>query len=238
MISDILIVMAMEAEAAPLLDSLDARPAATGSVLPTKVFEAQLAATSIRVAVNGPDREHGVDSIGTVAAALSTHDVLTARRADLVISAGTAGGWDRQGTEVGDVFSAWDRFVFHDRRIPLPGFEHYGVGDLPAADLREPAQAVGCKLGVITTGDSLDESDADRAQILASGAAVKEMEGAAVARVASMHGVPVTAIKAITDLVDDPAPTEEQFVANLTTASQRLQSVLLELLPRLDGYVL
>ena len=52
---------------------------------------------------------------------------------------------------------------------------------------------LGCRVGVVTTGDSLDESPEDAARILASGAEVKEMEAAAVAWVAHLHGVAVGA---------------------------------------------
>jgi nucleoside phosphorylase len=150
-----------------------------------------------------------------------------------VLTVGTAGGWNRAGASIGDVYLAWDRFVCHDRRIDLPGFDAFGRADLPAADLRAHAGALGCRLGVVTTGDSLDESPEDAARILASGAEVKEMEAAAVAWIGSLHDVPVGAVKAITDLVDSPVATAEQFSANLATAADALQRTTLALLARL-----
>ena len=62
------------------------------------------------------------------------------------------------------------------------------------------------------------------------GASVKEMEAAAVAWVCWLTGTPVFAVKAITDLVDHPAGTVEQFLANLGQATDRLASGLEELL--------
>ena len=89
-------------------------------------------------------------------------------------------------------------------------------------------------MGVVTTGDSLDESAEDAARIVASGASVKEMEAAAVAWVCGLHGVPVGAVKAITDLVDSPVSTAEQFNANLDTAARSLRRTTLGLLRRLS----
>ena len=64
---------------------------------------------------------------------------------------------------------------------------------------------------------------------------VKEMEAAAVAWVGSLHEIPVGAVKAITDLVDHPAPTAEQFTANLASAAAALQERAIGLLERLGG---
>jgi nucleoside phosphorylase len=152
------------------------------------------------------------------------------RRPDLVISAGTAGGWARHGTQVGDVFVSRDRFVFHDRRIDLPGFEQYGVGSYPSVDASHLARALRLEQGIVSTGNSLDESLDDSRAIIASGAQVKDMEAASIAWMAETLGVPMLAIKSITDLVDGPTPTSEQFVANFARASQRLRDTLIEVL--------
>ncbi len=217
----------MEAEAAPIVDALNAVEIEGRSPLPMRLFEARPDDLSVRIAINGRDSRFGADGIGTLPAALTTHAAIDMWRPDLVVSVGTAGGWRRQRTEIGDVFMAWDRFVFHDHRIGLPAFAALATADIPAADLRDVAGPLGFKLGVVTTGDSLDESEPDRERILTSGAAVKDMEGAAVAWVASLHGVPVTAVKAVTDLVDHPTPTVTQFTANLgmATAALRLAAV-------------
>ena len=238
----VVIVMAMEAEAAPLRASLGAAPAALpdwASSLPVRLAVADHAGVDAVLVTNGTDPRTGVDCIGSTAAALATQVALDhtrtglGRRPYLVLTVGTAGGWDRAGASIGDVYLAWDRFVCHDRRIDLPGFDAFGRADLPAADLRAHADALGCRLGVVTTGDSLDESPEDAARIRASGAEVKEMEAAAVAWIGSLHDVPVGAVKAITDLVDSPVATAEQFSANLATAADALQRTTLALLARL-----
>ena len=240
----IAIVMAMEAEAAPLRDAIGAtsvdRPA-WAETLPPAVWHAVSApgGAEVILVVNGTDPRTGVDCIGTTAAALATQVALDrcrtlgGRLPDLLLSVGTAGGWQRAEASIGDVYLAWDRFVCHDRRIDLPGFDAFGRGDLPAADLRRHAEALGCRLGIVTTGDSLDESPEDAARIVASGAEIKEMEAAAVAWVAHLHDVPVGAVKAITDHVDHPAPTAEQFTANLAAAAAALRETTVALLERL-----
>ncbi|MGB0615499.1 MAG: 5'-methylthioadenosine nucleosidase [Acidimicrobiales bacterium] len=238
----VVIVMAMEAEAAPLRAALGAAPVEPpvwASSLPVCVAVADHAGVDVVLVTNGTDPRTGVDCIGSTAAALATQVALDharsglARRPDLVLTVGTAGGWSRAGASIGDVYLAWDRFVCHDRRIDLPGFDAFGRADLPAADLRAHAEALGCRLGIVTTGDSLDESPEDAARIVASGAEVKEMEAAAVAWIGSLHDVPVGAVKAITDLVDSPVTTAEQFSANLATAADSLQRTTLALLARL-----
>ena len=239
----VVLVMAMEVEAAPLraaLGAVEIASPAWAAGLPTRLAAAPATAArpEVVLAVNGIDPASGVACIGTTAAALTTQVALNLDdrpRPDLVLSVGTAGGWARSGAEIGDTFLAWPHFSCHDRRIDLPGFQAFANGDLPAADLRAHAEPLGCRLGVVTTGDSLDESATDRERILANGGEVKEMEAAAVAWVCHLHGVPVGAVKSITDLVDSEATTPEQFTTNLATAATSLQRTTLALLERLAG---
>ena len=100
----------------------------------------------------------------------------------------------------------------------------------PIRSIWRLAEAVACKTGVVTTGNSLDETEDDRRMIAASGACVKDMEAAAVAWIGELLGVPVLAVKAITDLVDSHVDTVEQFDANLATASRRLCEVLVRVI--------
>ncbi len=222
----IVIVVAMGAEAAPVLDRLHAVPIPVVAPLPFAWFRAEREGCEVIVAVNGRDARHGVDKIGTQPAALNTYLVLERYRPDLVITAGTAGGWARAGGQIGDVYLSAEHFVYHDRRIAIPGYDTYGVGTYPAIRATAMARALGFREGIVTTGNSLDETDDDRRMIAASGALVKDMEAAAVAWVAELLAVPVLAVKAITDLVDSHAGTVEQFEANLAMASHRLCDAL------------
>lgn len=222
--------MAMAAEAAPILSSLQARAVTGPAPLVARWFDATRHGAEIRIAINGRDRRFGVDSIGTEAAALNTYAVINAFRPELVISAGTAGGWQRSGGTIGDVYVSDGQVVHHDRRIALEGFDLYGIGAYPVVNGRAMAKSLGLKTGVMTTSNSLDENDDDREKIAASGASVKDMEAAAVGYVCEQMAVPFMAVKAITDLVDHHASTAEQFTANLKTASVRLADSLIDVL--------
>ena len=222
--------MAMAAEAEPVVSALGARSVNGPSPLVAQWFDVERNGADIRVAVNGRDRRFGVDSIGTEAAALTTYSTITDFQPELVISAGTAGGWQRCGGEIGDVYVSDGYVVHHDRRIALEGFAAYGVGAYPVVTARHMARSLGLKVGVVTSSNSLDENDDDRRMIAASGACVKDMEAAAVGYVCEQMSVPFMAVKAITDLVDNHTPTAEQFTANLKLASGRLADSLVAVL--------
>ena len=222
----IAVIFAMRAEAAPLISELGATEEQMSS-RPTQLYSAQQGDTKVVIGVNGVDPVHGVDLVGTEPAVLTTMSVIDRWKPDVVISAGTAGGWSRAEANIGDVFVAWPHVVRHDRRIGIERFHEYGIGSHPVWNRsNELATALGARQGIVTTSNSLDESDTDREWILSLNGEVKEMEAAAVAWVCSLSGIPFVAVKTITDLVDHPTPTAEQFLANLSTASHRLSEVL------------
>jgi len=223
------IVMAMRAEARSVITALGAEAVPVPAGRPFEWFVAERDDHRVVVALNGVDRRHGVDLVGTEPAVLNTGAVCDAFAPDLVVSAGTAGGWQRAGATVGDVYVSWPHVVRHDRRIDLEGLRDYGIGRHAVWEGAPVlADRLGARLGVVTTGNALDESDTDRRWILELDGEVKEMEAAAVAWVCELHAVPFVAVKTITDLVDHPTPTGEQFLANLRTASDRLGVVVPE----------
>ena len=67
----VLVIIAMEAEAAPLISALEAREGAGHDPLPMRVHDAEVADMSVRIVVNGEDPRFGADGIGTVPAALT-----------------------------------------------------------------------------------------------------------------------------------------------------------------------
>jgi 5'-methylthioadenosine nucleosidase len=139
----------------------------------------------------------------------------------LVISAGTAGGFEARGGAIGSVYLA-DRVLFHDRRIAIPGWDAYGDGDYPVLDVSALARRLGFGLGTVSTGNALDAPPVDVDRMHASKAVAKEMEAAAVAWMCERMGIAFTALKVITDLVDHPEPAADQFARNLATATTRL----------------
>jgi 5'-methylthioadenosine nucleosidase len=81
----------------------------------------------------GKDPSFGVDSVGTISSALVTYAAIQSLKPDLIINAGTAGGFKARGATVGDIFIA-SHSAFHDRRIPIPvslnplsGFAFYSI---------------------------------------------------------------------------------------------------------------
>ena len=61
-------------------------------------------------------------------------------------------------------------------------------------------QALDLKLGIVSSGNSLNCTDLDRAALDSAGAHVKEMECAAIAYVAHLFKTPFLAVKAIVRL--------------------------------------
>ena len=58
----------------------------------------------MHVAINGTDTAHGVPAVGTVPAALTTYAAIAELSPDLIINAGTAGGFAARGAKVGDIY--------------------------------------------------------------------------------------------------------------------------------------
>jgi len=192
----------------------------------------------VTVITNGKDHIYatGVDNCGTVPAALASFLALEkARDADLLINAGTAGGFQRKGAAIGDVFVT-SATAHHDRRIPIPEFVPYGIGKLEAKiNPAKLAAEHNWKLGVCTTGNSLDKTEEDDKHMLANDASVKDMEAAAIAWTCELHQTPFMGIKVVTDICDGHIATQDEFLANLQAASKSLQEALPQVLEYVFG---
>jgi 5'-methylthioadenosine nucleosidase len=242
------VAIAMEAEAQPFVDHLDLKKVDTvfdASAVPFVAFQGTGyggdESHKITVVTNGKDAVYqtGVDNCGTVPAALAVFCALQALPdVDIVINAGTCGGFRRMTAEIGNVFVT-SGVAHHDRRIPIPVFTPYGVGALPAdhpLTVEHLAQEYQWKTGICTTGNSLDKTDEDDKHMLANNAAVKDMEAAAIAWTCALgtKKTPFLGIKVVTDIVDGEHPTQDEFMANLAAASASLQ----EALPKVIEYLL
>jgi nucleoside phosphorylase len=164
--------------------------------------------------------------------ALETNSILRARSGDF-------GGHCRRVCQprghIATVYLSQSHFVFHDRHVPLDGFRESAIGGYPALDVSAMAQALAFPTGVISTGSSLEKSDRDL-EVLGDNAAVaKEMEAAGIAWVAMLYGVPMLAVKSITNIVDQNNQSETEFVRNFTQASASLTQGLCSVLRYLDG---
>ena len=130
----VIVAIAMEAEANPFIEHLNLQKVDGffPSNTPFHAFSGSHGTCQVTVVTNGKDSVHqtGVDNVGTVPAAMATFLALQKLTdTDVLINAGTCGGFRRKGAEIGDVFVT-TAVAHHDRRIPIPQFTEYGVGRL------------------------------------------------------------------------------------------------------------
>ncbi|XP_009621337.1 5'-methylthioadenosine/S-adenosylhomocysteine nucleosidase [Nicotiana tabacum] len=236
-ISTIVFIIAMQTEALPLVNKFQLTED-LDSLFPKGVpwvrFYGNYKGLAINIVCPGKDPALGVDGVGTVSASLVTYASIQALKPDLIINAGTAGAFGAKGASIGDVFLA-SEVAFHDRRIPIPVFDIYGVGSRKAFATPNLLKELNLKVGKLSTGDSLDMSPMDEASIVANDATVKDMEGAAVAYVADLLKVPVIFLKAVTDVVDGDKPTAEEFLQNLAAVTAALDQTATQVVDCISG---
>jgi 5'-methylthioadenosine nucleosidase len=262
-VQHVLVVMAMEAEAEPLLKRLNlASVPCTVLHAPCLLYSGTYNGSTVSVVTNGKCGRFKVDNVGTVPASIATFVAINQFKPDLVINAGTAGGFRRKGATIGAAYLC-SKVCNHDRRIPIPGFTEYGHGHHDAQTSPKTAAALGLATGIVSTGNSLDCTDTDdklmgehgtsvrcekprrittlQAYLLdpppptpyPADATVKDMEAAAIAWTAELSGTPFMALKVVTDIVDGGRPTQDEFFENLATAAASLQ----EKVPQLIDFV-
>jgi len=236
MIKNVTLLMAMQKEAQPIIDSLELVEVerAIHPQLPMRCYQKQVGSLKLSLIVSGLDDRHQVDNIGSEAATLMAYEAITQLKPDLLISAGTAGGFAKRGAHIGTIYVSEEHFVYHDRHVPLPGFDQSAVGRYPAAKVSRLAKNLHLKSGVISTGSSLEKSEKDVLVIDEHDAVAKEMEAAGIAWVAMLFNVPMMALKSITNLIDQDNKSEAEFVRNLETASKSLHDKFLDLIDYLQ----
>ena len=231
--STILLVMAMEEEAAAVLKILpfQSLSAPLEEDLPPHGYTTQLDHLNVALVVNGQDPVYRVASFGTDAATLATYLGIRAFAPDLVISAGVAGGFKAQGAEIGTVYVSEDSVRYIDRRVSItePNYRDYAVGFYPVADASQMAQTLGLPTGIVVTGGSFENSPEDEAQIRAHGAVAIEMEATSVAKMSMLIKTPFLAVKAVVNFEEDPA-FADQFERNFHTATACLAHTMKEIL--------
>jgi len=236
-ISTIVIIIAMQTEALPLVNKFQLKED-LNPVFPIGVPWVRYCGTykdlNISIIWPGKDANLGVESVGTISASLVTYASVLALQPDLIINAGTAGGFKAKGASIGDIFLASD-VAFHDRRIPIPVFDLYGVGLREAFPTPNLLKTLNLKVGKLSTGDSLDTSTQDEESINSNDATIKDMEGAAVAYVADLLKVPAIFVKAVSDIVDDHKPTGMEFLQNLLAVTAALDQAVMEVVNFING---
>lgn len=239
-IKKILILVAMQTEANPIIDALKLSELINplDATLPFKSYELIEAEQHILLMVSGIDPRYQVDNIGTQPATLIAYVGIQHFQPDLVISAGTAGGFASLGAKIGTVYLSDDEFLFHDRQIPLAGFDQQGAGHYPATNVRALAKKLNLPFGKISSGSSFTKYPDQLTQIEKSGAVAKEMEAAAIAWVCWLKQTPLMAVKSITNLLDRSESSERQFNDNFAVAVQKLTAELRRTLDAINGSAL
>lgn len=229
--------MAMQQEAAPLINQLEMTEQfdCLAYALPFRCFQTQIGDIKLSLITSGVDAVHKTDNIGCEPATLMAYESINKLCPDVIISAGTAGGFASKGAEIGTVYASGKHFVFHDRIVPLPGFSEAAVGCYPALNVNQLAQDLGLKTGVISSGSSLEKNPKDQIVIEKYDAVAKEMEAAAIAWVAGLYQVPFFAIKSITNLIDESNQSEDEFLKNFDYSVLTLNQKLLETIAYLQG---
>jgi 5'-methylthioadenosine nucleosidase len=135
----------MEAEAAPFIQHLNLQYDSDffHKKSPFQAYRGKHNSCNLTVITNGKDTVHGtgVDNVGTTPAVLATWLALDKldngeNTVDLLINAGTCGGFQRKGAEIGNVYLT-TAVAHHDRRIPIPGFVDYGVGKVKSLKVEQ-----------------------------------------------------------------------------------------------------
>ena len=231
----ILIIMAMEAEAGPVIDKLGLKEIPANPQLRSHFprFQGEFEGKEIIISLNGKSSEYGVDRIGTEFAALNTQSAILEFAPDLIINAGSCGAFSADA-DIADIITSDQPVVYHDHRVPLEGFDRLAMGSYPTAYRPEYFQGVEHKLGVVTTGNSLDMPDVDKQWIVQNRGMAKEMECAAVASAAHLYGIDFLPIKSVTDHIDIELDNVEQFLNNLSKASNKLSETLIKVLVNID----
>lgn len=227
---------AMQIEANPILKAFQAEPIPSPAPMyPFQFYSAKKGSFQLIIGIAGSDRKHGVDSIGTVPAAMLAETLVSHYRPVLMMNTGTAGGFESNQAKIAQVYLGYPKTAFHSRRIAIPEYEAYASGNYPTANITVMNQVLGYQLSNVSTGDALDYSKEDAHHMTKNEAFVKEMEAAAIGWVCEHHGVPLMPVKVITDFVDHPTDTAVQFFQNYEKAVEELKNAVLQIVDYLEA---
>lgn len=216
-------VVAMVAEAKPFIERYGIKEVeGFFAPLPCRLYEGEVNGMTLNVVLNG--QQNGSDLVGCEAATVATLSAIQRLKPDLIVNSGTCGAFRANGADIAEVYIG-NGVMFHDRRVP--GDDAWGtqsLGNYPVwAGSERLAEALGLKMGKVTTGSSLDMQPCDLQMIQQHGGELKDMEGAAVGFVCSLTKTPILYVKSVTDLCDGGAETFEEFSRNLGRACEALK---------------
>jgi 5'-methylthioadenosine nucleosidase len=238
MYKKILVIMAMPAEAKPVIEKLNFHLVENFlfPALPAKFYRSAMNSNKeIFLAVSDYCPRFNVSRVGTEAAAILAWETIKTVKPDLVINTGTAGGFCAMGAAVGDIFISESPIKYYHRNFhPTDeNYYKYAIGLYPCIDLYVLAKKLQLKMGIVSSSDSLFPSEQENIQLLKNNTTVKEMEAAAIAEVAQLLKVDFVALKVITDIVDIKVCSQQQFDENFCSATEKLSLALKKVIEEL-----
>lgn len=235
-ITKIAIIVAMAVEADSIISSLKMTKLENffDKRLPLIAFQTN-DEHDVLLVINGKCPIYGVDRIGTQAATLASWETIRIFNPDLIISAGTAGGFKNKEAKIGDVYVGTNSFKYHNRHIPVTDFEEFQIGNYKCVEAPNMAKKLGLKQGIISTGDSVFTVSEDLERMKMINSECKEMEAAAIAEIAHICNIPMMGLKVITDFVDSEEKTHQQFLKNYHYSIQILSEKIKEVISFIYG---
>ncbi len=223
---------ALEIEAKPIIDILEMKEKEEffDPRLGFKLFSSKLFPKTCLIQF-GKCQKNGVDRIGTQIAAIAAWETIRTLSPNYIGSVGTAGGFQKKGASIGDVYLSERHICFHGRHIPVPEYASFELGHYPVMHI---PNFVNIKRGIISSSDAIPLSKHDALKMTKIKTDAKDMEAAAIAEIAYASAVPMFALKSISDFIDSPQDTHTQFLANFKTATESLARALKSLLCSYD----
>lgn len=227
----ILYLVAMQAEANPVIETLHLTEQTLPALAPFKHFTR--AGGGLHLLTSGKDFRFdtaGNDHIGLAPAAAMAFAGINAFSPDLVVNFGMAGAFSSMGSSIADVYLC-RQFRYHDRQVFInSAWERYGEGNY---NFDANKYITGLPEAICSSGNSLTIEPHQKQEMEALAqktglAIVKDMEAAAIAQICHMKSVPLLAFKAVTDLIDGPKPSHEEFEENFMTTLKTLHKAVSE----------
>ena len=187
-------------------------------------------AEQVRPFLRDGDRLY-VSGVGKVNAAAAAQKAIDAG-ADEILNCGVAGGLD-PAMEVGDACEI-SQAVEYDFDLTMINGTRIGTHNertTPYFDCRTSGRF---PARILATGDRFTNDERDVTVPLELGATVKDMEGAAIAHVCELNGVPCRMLKCISDVHGKGAMTG-QYKDNLAKALRSLSAALSSWLTAVRG---
>lgn len=229
------LLFALNFEAAPFLDKLGLTAVnrtngiLNNPLLPTRVYEGVHNNVHYKAVYAGLDRfsaPNRVQNIGPENAILSTLVLLNGFKADLIVSAGIAGGYSNKlhTGQIG-VCANNETTPYFDRRTDfgLPGYGAFGYGEYHCAEVPQSLLAANnLTLARIATASSYDPSPTDTTFLVNTNVDIVEMEAAAEAYLAQVLEIPFLAFKIVSNSYaypNDPVIPFATLTDSLATAT-------------------